>query len=281
MKRNALITGALLVLVAFAVGAQDVTFANLTGTVGSGDWGMIMGGYLLQSDADAPLARIDFPIPDEVKQAGVYRVRFNVRYEGGGAASLQDMARLHLHAGFGVHIGVTNPALGKAAWGNGESVLLWLNLDTRPSTPEEHFGFRAQVYQSTANARMELATADALAPTQQALLEDVYGLDTLSIDIVEALGLPPTMMVDFLTAVDETYTNVFRPAERKSVPIDILVDAVHGRVTIQDPTNDRVSFYFDFADPDILMGDYISLRTNDLAARFVGVDGFVASPVAE
>ena len=98
-------------------------------TAGPGDW-VVRGGRMVQQDAGEPLARAD----RMVTQQGEYELEFSIRYVDGGYSSMSDMQNGIYHAGFGIQIGVENPALGRSSWGAGNSYLLWLNLDTRPST---------------------------------------------------------------------------------------------------------------------------------------------------
>ena len=240
MRRLALIVGALLLVGAFVVSAQNVLvqddFSSMRAwTVGYGDWS-IRGGMLAQRDTDTGLARIDRRVP----QSGVYEVSFDVRYLAGGFQDQMDLRNQQFHAGFGIHVGVDNPALGRIAWGNGDSYLLWLNLDTRRETAREaseHLGFRGQVYDSTSNSTMELTD--------------------MNVDIQAALS---TIGVDL--GIEDIDPFLYR-----TVPIKIRVNTNSGRIMVNDPTAPRIWFYFD-VDPAKLRGNYMSLRTNSLALGF-------------
>lgn len=104
-----------------------------------GQWEM-EGNRLVQKDLLAGMARVDIPY----NQEGTVVYNFNVQYVDGGEDS---------HAGFGIHIFVENPAVGKA-WGNDKSYLLWLNYDSNPKGISP--GLSAQVYKSLNNYNMEL-----------------------------------------------------------------------------------------------------------------------------
>ena len=245
MKKVALIFAALLLLLPLAVSAQVIVnddFATLGEWVpGYGEWG-IRGGMLVQRDTDTGLARIDRMVaPSGVAQSGEFEVSFKVRYEAGGFKSQAALQAEQLHAGFGIHIGVENPPLGRVAWGAGNSYLLWLNLDTRVETAmnaREFLGFRAQVYRSTKNSGMAL--------------ESAYNVDILA--ALNAYGI--NMSLQDLAAFTEA-----------PVQIKIRVNFDTGRIMVMDPTNPTIWFYFD-VDRSVLRGNYISLRTNGLAASF-------------
>jgi hypothetical protein len=240
MKKVALIFAALLLLLPFAVSAQVIVnddFSTLGEWVpGYGEWG-IRGGMLVQRDTHTGLARID----RMVEQDDEYEISFRVRYEAGGFESRAALLAQQLHAGFGIHVGVENPALGRVAWGAGNSYLLWLNLDTRTETAmdaPEHLGFRAQVYRSTSNSEMELV--------------DAYNIDILA--ALNAFGYDVSLAdLESIIAV---------PAQ-----IKIRVNTDTGRIMVMDPTNPTLWFYFNVA-PSVLRGDYMSLRTNSLAVSF-------------
>lgn len=255
MKRIALLTGVLLLAVSMVVVAQSVNddFSSMRNwTAGSGDW-TVRGGRLVQQSTTAPLARID----RRVAQNQPYEIEFTIRYVDGGYANQADFENGIYHAGFGIHLGVDNPATGRASWGAGNSYLLWLNLDTRDSTRRsspEHYGFRAQVYRSTSNTRMALVQ-DAALSRDPDLRRVVVG-DYMSIDIVAALrawGVDVTID-DLALALDV------------DVPINIRVNPQTGEIGVLDPTA-PVRFWFQL-DPAVLRGNFVSLRTNKLAASF-------------
>jgi len=244
MKKVALIFAALLLLLPLTVSAQVVImddFATLGDWVpGYGEWG-IRGGMLVQRDTGTGLARIDRMVSPTPVTSGEYEVSFKVRYEAGGFESQAALMAQQLHAGFGIMIGVENPPLGRVAWGAGNSYLLWLNLDTKTETAmnaREHLGFRAQVYHSTKNSEMTLMPAynvDILAAL------NAYGISMSLADLQQFLSAP--------------------------VQIKIRVNFGTGRVMVMDPTNPTLWFYFDL-DPSVLRGNYVSLRTNELAVSF-------------
>lgn len=240
MKKVALIFAALLLLLPLTLSAQviiDDDFSTLGEWVpGYGEWG-IRGGMLVQRDTDTGLARIDRMVP----QSGEIEISFKVRYEAGGFESQSALAAMQLHGGFGIHVGVENPPLGRVAWGAGNSYLLWLNLDTRAETARdarEYLGFRAQVYESVTNSEMTLGSAynvDILAALNAA------GIDVELLDLAPIAAAP--------------------------VQMKIRVNVATGKIMVMDPTNPTLWFAFD-VDRRVLRGDYISLRTNNLAVSF-------------
>jgi hypothetical protein len=241
MKKYALVLGALLLLLPFVASAQMVlqqdNFSSMSGwQSGSGSWA-VQGGRLVQSDTTAPMARVDHML----NQSGSYEISFNVQYVGGGYMNQMDLQNLSLHAGFGIQIAVSQPPLGKVAWGVGNSYLLWLNLDTRPSTMKnypQHYGFRAQVYKSVSNTVMNVEPS-------------------LNVDIPAALGIS---LQDLLNYVQQEGLNTI-------VPIKIRVNTNTGRIMVEDPTAPTLWYYFDLPS-STLSGKYISFRTNALAASF-------------
>jgi hypothetical protein len=255
MKKFALMLGALLFTVSMVAVAQSVDddFSSMRGwSAGAGDW-VARGGRLVQQDEDALLARAD----RMVDQRGEYELEFTIRYVDGGYRNMMDFEDGVYHAGFGIHVGVENPALGRASWGAGESYLLWLNLDTRPQTRRnypEHYGFRAQVYESTSNSSMSLMREPMLArdPYFRNLVVDDY----MSLDIVAALRN---------WGVNLTIDDIGRYLD-VDVPVNVRVNTRTGSIGVLDPTA-PVRFYFN-VDPAVLRGNYISLRTNSLAASY-------------
>jgi hypothetical protein len=255
MRKIALMLGALMLAVSMVAVAQSVNddFGSMRGwTEGAGDW-VVRGGRMVQQDAGAPLARAD----RMVTQRGEYELEFSIRYVDGGYRNQADSENGIYHAGFGIHLGVENPALGRASWGAGDSYLLWLNLDTRPETRRshpEHYGFRAQVYRSTSNTAMALARDPAISRDPELRMYTVR--DYMSIDIIAALA---AWGVDLSVDDLARYLN-------QDVPVNIRVNTRTGRVGVLDPTA-PVRFYFN-VDPAVLRGNYVSLRTNGLAASF-------------
>ncbi len=255
MKKIALIMGALLLVTSMVAVAQTVNddFSSMRGwTAGPGDW-VVRGGRLVQQDAGEPLARID----RRVNQGSSYELEFSIRYVDGGFRNQEEFMAGIYHAGFGIHLGVDNPALGRRAWGSGESYLLWLNLDTRPETRRnnpEHYGFRAQVYHSTDNSTMRLARDPALRrdPELSRYVVDDY----MSIDIIRALrDWGVDLSIDDLAMV-----------LNQDVPINIRVNPRTGEIGVLDPTA-PIRFFFR-VDPAVLRGNYVSLRTNKLAVSY-------------
>jgi hypothetical protein len=107
----------------------------------SGKWSFV-GARLHQNDAKAPLAKVNFKVP----QKGKFAFGFNALYEGGAEDG---------HGGFGVHLFADRVHPG-TSWGNGNSYLLWLNYDENPKNPAIPKGFSAQIYRSTSHSRMRL-----------------------------------------------------------------------------------------------------------------------------
>jgi hypothetical protein len=255
MRKITLCLGVLIFAVLMTASAQSVDddFGSMRDwTAGAGDW-VVRGGRMIQQSPGAALARAD----RSVETAGQYELEFTIRYVDGGYDSEMDLDDGIYHAGFGIHIGVEDPALGRASWGAGDSYLLWLNLDTRETTRRnhpEHYGFRAQVYRSTSNTSMRLMQNAALMedPELSRYIVDDY----MSIDIIEALD---AWGVDFSIEDIGRYLG-------QDVPINIRVEPSTGRVGVLDPTA-PIRFYFN-VDPDVLAGDHVSLRTNGLAASY-------------
>ncbi|POR04637.1 hypothetical protein AU468_03100 [Alkalispirochaeta sphaeroplastigenens] len=217
---------------------------------GAGEW-KVQEGRLVQQDPRDPLARADRRVPQDEP----YELEFSIRYVSGGLGEQPLGTGGDVHAGFGIHLGVDDPARGRRSWGSGRSYLLWMNLDTREQTRltrPEHYGLRAQLYQSTTNSVMDLARDPLLAqnPELSRFLVD----DFVSLDIVEALrpwGVNLTRE-DLALLLEE------------DLRINIRVDPRTGTIGVLDPTA-PVRFYLQ-ADPEILRGDYVSLRTNKMAA---------------
>jgi hypothetical protein len=239
MKKAALIFAVLLLLLPIGMSAQPIVdddFESIGEWVpGHGQWG-IRGGMLIQRDTRTGLARIDRP----VAQQGEIEISFHVRYEAGGVRDQNALRNQQVHGGFGIHVGVDNAPLRHVAWGAGQSYLLWLNLDTRDETRRnapEHFGFRAQVYESREHTVMNVTewNVDIQAELAEA------GIELRTSDLEQFLG--------------------------PLVPIRIRVNYNTGRIMINDPTAPTIWFYFD-ADPSVLQGQYVSLRTNSLALSF-------------
>ncbi|MFP4205458.1 MAG: hypothetical protein ACLFM6_01275 [Spirochaetaceae bacterium] len=213
---------------------------------GYGDWN-VENGRLVQESTAAGMARIDREVPQE----GTYQIDFTIRYDDGGYKNMEDYEEGRYHAGFGVHIGVSDPPLRGKSWGNNDSYLLWLNLDTREDTSLDapyHYGFRAQVYESTDHVTMDLF--------ESRQMERFFDDPRATVNLVQALRTH---------GIDVTVADLAKYLDR-NVPVSIRVDTESGEIGVKDPTA-PIRYYFT-VDPDKLDGDYISLRTNALAASF-------------
>ncbi|TVQ27573.1 MAG: hypothetical protein EA383_02270 [Spirochaetaceae bacterium] len=248
MKKMIALAGTILLAVTLTLSAQSVeqvSFASMGDWVpGSGNW-EVSGGRLLQTGLPAPLARID----RRTDQRGVYEIDFTIRYVDGGFYSEQELMNGEYHAGFGIQLGGTNPVLGGRSWGVGQSYLVWLNLDTRLSTlrnSPEHFGFRAQVYESRSNTSMSLLSGAAV--------EQQIGQPLASLDLFAALS-------EFGWSEDDLIAYLDSP-----VRVNVRVNTNTGEVGVLDPT--APIRYFMQLDPQILRGNYISLRTNNLSTSY-------------
>jgi len=186
----------------------------------SGNWAFGAGGRLYQNETDARLAKLNIQVP----QSGPMIYEFNVRYEDG----IDDG-----HGGFGIHI-FGEDIYHRASWGSGQSYLLWLNYDERPTIRGVPRGFSAQVYRSYSNARMDLI--------------DSYDLN------------------EFAHLL--TYEN----CAANTVPVKIWADGDTGEVRIFDPTDPALEDYISYYLPQKnLRGNWVSLRTNGLKLSF-GLD---------
>ena len=253
MLRKVMFVTAVLFAVTVGVASSQTVidmsdFSSLEGwTRAAGDW-RVDGNRLHQGSTTALMARIDRAVPHD----GVFELRFNARYEDGGYRTLEELRNQILHAGFGVHIGLRNPLLGVESWGAGESYLLWLNLDTRNRTAQEypeHFGLRAQVYESRSPVNMDLLSAPWV---RRELRQPRLSIDLPA--VLEAAGIR-------LTIAD------VEPYLGQIVPIRIRVNTNTGVVSVADPT--APLWYRIPLDAGVLSrGEYISLRTNSLAASF-------------
>ena len=243
MKKIALLLGLILLLVPFLLSAESMQFEGKTWTVGYGDWKVNIG-RLLQDDEETGLAQIHVP----VNHRGRMQIEFTVRYKEGGYND-GTVENGPYHGGFGIHVGSDGAPMGKVAWGNDESYLLWLNLDTRSATARKwpfHLGFRAQVYESDSHSKMDVVRA-------------------LNIDILDALGV---------SMEDVIASGVFWKYLNMDVPIKIVLDTESGKVKVYDPSIDPREYGFEYAyifnlDPSVLRkGRYLSLRNNDLGLIF-------------
>lgn len=198
---------------------------------GMGAWRAASGrwkadGKLVQSDLAAGSAQIYRSAP----QSGVYELEFTAQYKDGGYKDLRDAVTGKYHAGFGLHIGIDKPAP-SVSWGNGNSYLLWFNLDTRVPKNSEHYGLRAQVYKSVSHSRMNL-------------MKD-YNVEILPEDVVMA-------NLDYLSY---------------DLPVRMVINTNDGEIRVYDPTVDNYYYYFTL-DPKILRGNYVAFRTNRVSIAF-------------
>jgi opacity protein-like surface antigen len=258
MRKVLILVAVVAIVLAAPAAAQTVieqhNFSTMSGWVpGPGDW-VASGNRLHQRDAGSMLARID----KSLAQSGVYQIDFNIRYVDGGYKTTSDWQNQQFHAGFGVQVGVSNPPLRGVSWGLGQSYLLWLNLDTRDQTRRnapEHYGLRAQVYESRSNTDMTLWRNETV---RQLLGTPVMSLDILAI-LRQELGI-------------DLRLEDIEPYLYRDVPISIRVNTRTGEIGVLDPT--APIRYFFSADPAVLRGNYIALRTNSLAVSY---NNFVAT----
>ena len=204
---------------ALAIADSSVFSANFSyGMSEAGEYGgwKVRGDRLYQQDTKEHLAKINFKAP----QSGLMEYTFDVRYEAGGISDRM--------AGFGIQVFVDKAHNGKS-WGNGESYLLWLNYDEKPTYGKA--GFRGQVYRSYGHSRMELLDGYDVALNPNVLTKENMEL---------------------------------------KIPVKIQVDGDTGLVKIWDPSRPGtyVRFYLDDS-PE--RGNFVSLRTNSLAASFDNV----------
>jgi hypothetical protein len=183
-------------------------------------------GVLTQSNVKTGLARIDRQLP----QSGVIQLEFTAKYVDGGYADQKAFANGPYHGGFGIHIGVNKPAPG-LAWGNGKSYLLWLNYDDSVAKASEHYGLRAQVYESKTNSRMNLVPGHSLEIfPRDIVMQNLYYLQ---------------------------YT----------LPVKVQINTNDGEIRVYDPTVDGYYYYL-YLDPKLLKGSYVSFRTNRVSLQF-------------
>jgi hypothetical protein len=132
------------VLFLFVIGLASAAYAQSQVPVyrfASGDW-KFEGERLFQNNLKAPLAKVNFTVPQE----GAMVYEFNARYEDGAEDG---------HGGFGIHL-FGDSVIDKASWGSGNSYLLWLNYDENPVAKGIPQGLSAQVYRSYSHSRMEV-----------------------------------------------------------------------------------------------------------------------------
>jgi hypothetical protein len=134
-----------------------------------------------------------------------------------------------MFAAFGFHIGIGNPAKGKS-WGNDHSFLFWLTFD-----PEAYggSGVYGQAYYSESNSVMGMIHDPRAYEIPMSRLEDIN---------LEKMGM-------------------------YALPIRVRVNYNTGDVKVWDPVISNYYYRFNLGGP-IRGGDYISVRTNSLAASF-------------
>lgn len=254
-----LILGVLLLGSAVVSAQSSVTdeFAGIGNwQVAAGDW-VVSDGRLVQRSTTERLARIDRALP----HSGAQEITLVIRYEDGGYADLQALANGQFRGGFGLHVGTVQPALGQRSWGNGAGLLLWLNLDTLPETRvrfPEHYGLRAQLYESRGVTDMELLRDSRFAAA--------YGDERASVDVAAALGAETQ---DLLTAIARAgYLS-------RDVMIRIRIDARSGRLMVEDPSL-AGTWYVAVVEPELLEGSYLSIRSSGLS---ISVDSLSVQPV--
>jgi hypothetical protein len=84
----------------------------------------------------------------------------------------------------------------------------------------------------------------------------LFGDSRASVDIVQALRA---------NGIEFSISDL-GPYLSREVPVSIRVNTRTGEIGVKDPTA-PVRYYFS-VDPDMLDGEYVSLRTNSLAASF-------------
>ena len=184
----------------------------------SGKWSFV-GGRLFQNDETSRLAKVNFRVP----QTGPMVYEFNGRYEGGAEDG---------HGGFGIHLFVDTVS-NRASWGSGNSYLLWLNYDEKPSNSKIPAGLSAQIYRSYNNSG------------NMRLIE--------SIDLNEY-------------AENVTETDIEYP-----VKFVIWMDGDTGEIRVYDPTDDTGTsyFYYNIDKKDLpRKGSWVTLRTNGVKLSF-------------
>ncbi len=224
----------------------------------AGSW-EFSGENVLQNDASGKLSRVDI----ETNEDNFLNVSFTVQYVAGGYSNEQMFEKGEYHAGFGVHLGVEDPLLRTESWGNGDSYLLWINLDTREETRidnPEHYGLRAQIYKSNSPSSMNLQRSPLIANSDA--LSSFSVEDYVSIDLVST--------IESLSGVNASILDVISYFRPQGVEINMSADLTNGRISIVDPTNPELTFYVSL-DPSVLSGNYVSLRTNSVALRFENI----------
>ena len=210
MKRFFLLFVGFLLVNSFLSAAGPVDYK-----AGAGDW-KLSGARLYQNDSSNGALMAHLSVP----QNGLMAYNFNVRYEGGAAADRQ--------GGFGIHLFVDKPSSIKNSWGDGDSVLVWLNYDADPVLDDIPAGLSAAVYHSSNNSVMELAGA--------------YDLNSWSSLLTPNAG-------------------------KITIPVELTVNGRTGDAWIRSPLDSSVVYRFNLGKKN-LQGDYVSLRTNGMAVSF-------------
>lgn len=166
MKRVLFVFVGLCLLTGFVFAGSPNVF-----TPRAGEW-KLSGDRLYQSDdsTGAMVAHIIAPQKGET----YWKYDFNVRYLSG----IEDMM-----GGFGVHLFVNDPSTKNNTWGNGESVLLWLNYDAEPYLDETPKGLSAQVYHSKNSYIMDQVGSFDLNYWTQFIPSDLSGV-TMTVSLL-------------------------------------------------------------------------------------------------
>ena len=130
---------------------------------------------------------------------------------------------------FGFHVGIDSAARGKS-WGNGKSFLLWLTLDPNFYGGSGVYG---QAYYSEAHSMMAMVHDPKAYELPMNRLKDIN---------LERMGL-------------------------YALPVKVRVNYNTGEVKVWDPVIPNYYYRFSLGEP-IRGGNYISVRTNSLAASF-------------
>lgn len=182
-----------------------------------GKWNFV-GNRLFQNDERAPRAKAWLSVP----QDGSMVYEFTMRYEGGGEDG---------HGGVGIHILSDSTPKGKS-WGMGDSWLLWLNYDEKPSSYGVPTGLSAQVYKSDNNSIMEI-------------------VDSVSLKYAE-----PLLMANLSC----------------DIPVKLTYLSSRGRVLIADPSGQTAGWYVDLPGAAAEKADYVAVRTNGMSVSFASPD---------
>ena len=108
---------------------------------------------------------------------------------------------------------------------------MWVNYDDSVAKTSEHYGLRAQVYESKTNSRMNLLPGHSLEIfPRDIVMQNLYYLQ---------------------------YT----------LPVKIQINTNDGEIRVYDTTVGDYYYYF-YLDPKLLKGSYLSLRTNRVSLQF-------------